>query len=33
MDTLIRLLQRVQRGELATPPSGPEPAEARDGWL
>jgi hypothetical protein len=33
MDTLIRLLQRVQRGELATPPRGPEPAEARDGWL
>ena len=33
MDTLIRLLQRVQRGELAAPPSGPEPAEARDGWL
>ncbi len=33
MDTLIRLLQRVQRGELAIPPTGPEPAEARDGWL
>ena len=33
MDTLSRLLQRVRRGELATPPSGPEPAEARVGWL
>ena len=33
MDTLSRLLERVRRGELATPPSGPEPAEARVGWL
>jgi hypothetical protein len=33
MGTLSRLLERVRRGELATPPGGPEPAEARVGWL
>lgn len=36
MDTIGRLLERVQRGELATPPGGPgepEPASARTGWL
>src|SRR6266480_5329395 len=31
MDTVIRLLERVLRGELATPPGGPEPDEARVG--
>jgi len=42
MDTVSRLLERVRRGELATPPGGPEPAgaepagelaPARTGWL
>jgi hypothetical protein len=36
MDTLRRLLARVQRGELAQPPNQPgepEPASARTGWL
>jgi hypothetical protein len=37
MDTMSRLLERVWRGELATPPDGPapggEPAGARVGWL
>ena len=33
MDTVRRLLERVWRGEAATPPAGPELAGARVGWL
>ncbi len=33
MVTVSRLLERVWRGEAATPPAGPELAEARVGWL
>src|SRR5205823_4849308 len=33
MDALSRLLERVLRGDLATPPGGSEPDEARVGWL